>query len=130
MYNSISDVVYIDDVEIKVDWNGDSEIFSREDLQSAVDAIMNVVDNEWNVEVEMKELFYAGDETSTANLEYCQSLDPKITECAVFTSNFHLPEQDVEMAGAFEPNADINGYGWTLGKNAAGEWGVLSNGFG
>jgi hypothetical protein len=33
------------------------------------------------------------------------------------------------MAGAFEPNADINGWGWTLGRSTAGEWEVLSNGF-
>ena len=70
------------------------------------------------------------DEISNANLEYCQSLDPKTTKCAVFTSNFHIPEQDAVMAGAFEPNTDITGWSWTLGKNAAGEWEVLSNGFG
>ena len=130
MYNSVSDEWYIDDVEVKVDWNGNSEIFSHEDLQSAVDAIMNVVDNEWNVEVEMKELFYAWDEAATNNLEYCQTLDPEVTECAVFTTNFHIPEQDVQMAGAFEPNADISDYSWFLGRNTAGEWKVLGNGFG
>ena len=130
MYNNPSDEWFIDDVEQKTDWNGASEKFSDEDLQSAVDAIMNVVENEWEVKVDMQELFYAWDDASESNLEYCQSLNPEITECVVFTSNFHIPEQDVQMAGAFEPNTDINGYSWFLGKNAAGEWEVLTNGFG
>ena len=63
--------------------------------------------NEWEVAVENIKLAYAGDETSTNNFEYCKSLNADVTECAVFTSSFHIPEQDVQMAGAFEPNADI-----------------------
>ena len=77
-----------------------------------------------------KDSMYAGDDASTSELEYCQTLNPEIAECAVFTSSFHIPEQDVQMAGAFEPNTDINGYSWFLGKNTAGEWEVLTNGFG
>ena len=130
MYNNVSDEWFIDDVEQKTDWNGTSERFSDEDLQSAVDTIMNVVENEWEVKVEMQELFYSWDDVSESNLEYCQSLNPEITECVVFNSNFHIPEQDVQMAGAFEPNTDINGYSLLFGKNAAGEWEVLTNGFG
>ena len=129
MYNTVDDG-YIDDVEQKTDWNGTSEIYSDEDLQAAVDTIMNVVSNEWEVKVEMQELFYAGDEESANQLNYCKELNPEITECVVFTTNFHIPEQDVQMAGAFEPNTDITGWSWYLGKNAAGEWEILSNGFG
>jgi hypothetical protein len=103
---------------------------SAEDLAAAETAIRNVVENEWEVKVESLEVTYAGDEISNANLEYCQSLNAEATKCAVFTSSFHIPEQDVVMAWAFEPNADITGWGWTLGKNAAWEWEVLSNGFG
>jgi hypothetical protein len=57
-YNTIDDG-FIDDIEQKTDWNGSSEIYSDEDLQAAVDAIMNVVNNEWSVKVEMQELYYA-----------------------------------------------------------------------
>ena len=124
MYNSISDE------EIPEPTVAASEIYSEEDVLAAQDAIMNVINNEWEVKVEWVELAYAGDDVSTSNLEYCQSLNPEVTECAVFTSSFHIPEQDVQMAWAFEPNTDIEGWSWTLGKNAAGEWEVLSNGFG
>jgi len=133
IYNTIDDG-FIDDVEQKTDWNGTSEVYSQEDLQSAVDAIMDVVENEWQVKVEMQELFYAGDEESTANLNYCKELAnakwEDVDECAVFTSNFYIPAQDAQMAGAFEPDSTLTGYGWTLGRATAGEWEVLSNGFG
>ena len=129
-YNRISDDGFIDDIEQKTDWNGSSEIYSKEDLQAAVDTIINTIENEWQVEVEVNEVFYEGDETATANLPYCQSFNPEITECAVFSTNFHIPEQDVEMAWAFEPNTDINWWSWILGKNTAGEWEILTNGFG
>ena len=103
---------------------------SAEDLAAAEAAIRNEVENRWEVKVESFELAYAGDEISNANLEYCQSFNAEVTDCAVFTSSFHIPEQDAVMAGAFEPNVDITGWSWYLGKNAAGEWEVLSNGFG
>ena len=116
--------------DVNAEPTANSQIYTDEELTAAKDAIMNVINNEWEVKVESVELAYAGDEVSANNLEYCQSLNPEIAECAVFTSSFHIPEQDAVMAGAFEPNADINGWSWTLGKNAAGEWEVLSNGFG
>jgi hypothetical protein len=34
------------------------------------------------------------------------------------------------MAWAFEPNTDINWYSWYLGRATAGEWEILTNGFG
>jgi hypothetical protein len=103
---------------------------SAEDLAAAEAVIRNEVENRWDVKIESLEVAYAGDEISSANLEYCQSFNAEATECAVFTSSFHIPEQDTVMAGAFEPNTDITGWSWYLGKNAAGEWEILSNGFG
>ncbi len=106
-----------------------SEIYSEDDLAAAEAAIMNEA-NGWNVKIEMKELSYLWDEKSNSELDYCKSFNPEITECAVFSSNFYIPSQDAEMAGAFEPDTDIIGWNWYLGKNAAGEWEVLTNGFG
>ena len=106
-----------------------SEVYSEEDLTAAEAAIMNEV-NGWNVKVEMKEISYLWDERANSELDYCKSLNPGITECVIFTSNFYIPAQDAEMAGAFEPDSNINGWIWYIGKNAAGEWEVLTNGFG
>lgn len=121
MYNTVSD---------EENSESTSEIYSEDDLTAAEATIMNTVNNEWQVKVEWFELTYAGDDASASELEYCQTLNPEIAECAVFTSSFHIPEQDAQMAGAFEPNTDINGYSWFLGRATAGEWEVLTNGFG
>ena len=111
-----------------------SERYSDEDLAAAEAVIMNVINNQWNVKVESFEVRYAWDEISIANLDYCKELAnakwENIDECIVFTSSFHIPEQDTPMAGSFEPNANIAWYGWYLGRATAGEWEILTNGFG
>jgi len=111
-----------------------SELYSDEDLAAAEAVIMNIINNQWNVKVESVELAYAGDEVSASNLGYCKELAnakwKDVDECIVFTSSFYIPEQDAPMAGAFEPNANIAWYGWYLGRATAGEWEVLTNGFG
>ena len=122
MYNVIPDEV-IPEMAI-------SELYSDDDLAAAKAAIMDVVDNEWEVNVEMQDVSYLWDEASLSELDYCLGLNPEVIDCAVFISSFYIPEQDVQMAGAFEPDTNIDGWSWTLGRNAAGEWEVLSNGFG
>jgi hypothetical protein len=54
MYNTIDNEGFIDDVEQKTDWNGTSEVYSHEDLQAAVDKIVNY----FNVTVEFQQIFY------------------------------------------------------------------------
>ena len=128
MYNTVDDG-YIDDVEQKTDWNGTSEIYSDEDLQAAVDTIMNTVENEWEVKVEMQEIFYQWDEESANQLSYCQELNSEVNECVFFKTNFFIPEQDAVMAGSFEPNTTLTDYGWYLGRSNGWEWTVLSSGY-
>ena len=85
------------------------------------------------VKVENVKIEYLWDEKATSELEYCKTFEEKaeitIDECAVFSSDFHIPEQDAEMAWAFEPNKDITGYQWYLGRTKWGEWKVLTFGF-
>ena len=104
-------------------------LYSEEDLNAAKAVITETV-NGWEVKVESFTAEYAVDETANNNLEYCKSLNSEVTECAVFTSSFHIPEQaeGVQMAWAFEPNTDMNGWTWYLGRTAGGTWTVLTNG--
>ncbi len=120
----------IDDIIPNSEMDTLSNLYSEDDLAKAKAAIMDVINNEWEVTVDVQDVSYLWDETAISELDYCQWLNPEVTDCAVFVSSFHIPEQDVVMAGAFEPNTDIDGWSWTLGKNAAGEWEVLSNWFG
>ena len=123
-YNTIDDG-FIDDVEQKTDWNGSSDVYSQEDLQAAVDKIVNYFD----VTVEFQQIFYQWDEESANQLSYCQELNPEVDECVFFKTNFYIPEQDAEMAGAFEPNTTLADYEWYLGRSNGWEWNVLTAGY-
>ena len=125
MYNTISDDEIIDNSEEKAAWNWTSEIYSDEDLQAAVDKIVNYFD----VKVEMQEITYQWDEESANQLSYCKELNPEIDECAFFKTNFYIPQQDAVMAWAFEPDTTLTGYEWYLGRTAGGEWNVLTAGY-
>lgn len=125
MYNAVSEEEFIDDVEQKADWNWTSEIYSDEDLQAAVDKIVSYFD----INVEMQEIFYQGDEESANKLDYCKELNPEVDECVFFKTNFFIPEQDAVMAWAFEPNTTLTDYEWYLGRTAGGEWNVLTAGY-
>ena len=123
--NEVTDEEFIDDVEQKTDWNGTSEVYSQEDLQAAVDKIVNYFD----VTVEFQQIFYQWDEESANQLSYCQELNPEVDECVFFKTNFYIPEQDAEMAGAFEPNTTLTDYQWYLGRSNGWEWNVLTAGY-
>ena len=114
----------------KVDfWKGSSDVYSQDELQSAVDAIMYTVNNDWKVTVKMQEIEYQGDEASTSNLDYCKELSGDVAQCVFFKTNFFIPEQDVEMAWAFEPNKTMKDYEWYLGRTESGDWKVLTSGY-
>ena len=124
-WEAVSEDGFIDDVEVKLDWNGSSEVYSDEDLQAAVDKIADYLD----VEVEFQQISYQWDEESANQVSYCKELNPKVDECVFFKTNFFIPEQNAIMAGAFEPNKTITDYEWLLGRTAGGEWNVLTAGF-
>ena len=107
---------------------GASEIYSEEDLKSAVNAIMNVFNNEWDIKCDMKKLNYLWDELSMANLNYCKIFYSDIKECAVFSSNFHIPNTDQQLAWSFEPDTDIEWWTWYLWRATGEDWIVLTNG--
>jgi len=127
MYNTISDEAT--STEYEIDY-GTSDIYSDEDLESAVSSIMDTFNNEWEIKCEMKKITYLWDKKANDELDYCKDLDPEIEECVVFTSNFHIPDTDIQMAGAFEPNSDMSDWTWYLGRANGWEWKVLTNGLG
>ena len=53
----------VEETNYEVDY-GTSELYSKEDMDSAIAAIMNEFNNEWQVKCEMHKIYYAGDEIS------------------------------------------------------------------
>lgn len=114
---------------------GTSSLYTEEEIAAGTETILNYINTEWEVPVEIKDITYLGDEKSSSELDYCIELTTDkewvepVDQCAVFTSNFHIPETDVEMAGAFEPNTDISDWSWYLGRTNKGDWRVLTFGY-
>lgn len=103
--------------------------YTQEDLDAAEATIRNYFENEMTVKVENIEIAYQWDEESANQLSYCQELNPEVDECVFFKTNFFIPEQDAEMAWAFEPNKTITDYEWYLGRTNWWEWKVLTMGY-
>jgi len=104
-------------------------LYTEEDLKAAEKVIMEEGFGKLNVKVENVNLKYMGDEKANLELKYCQELDSTVEECIVFESDFYIPEQDAQMAWAFEPNTTLTGYQWYLGRTKGGEWKVLTFGY-
>ena len=108
-------------------------LYTEEDLKVAEKVINDEGFGKMTVKVENVKLTYMGDEKSTSELEYCKTFEEKewltIDECAVYESEFFIPEQDAQMAWAFEPNKTLTGYQWYLGRTKGWEWKILTMGY-
>ena len=103
---------------------GESEIFSQEDLQSAVDAILAEFST-WEG-TEMHLITYAGDEQSLSELEYVQKhYEEGYDEVAVFLSAFRSPK---EQYGAWEADEEYT-YSWCAARKDKGEWNLINWGW-
>ena len=108
-------------------------LYTEEDLKAAEKVINDEGFGKMTVKVENVKLTYMGDEKSTSELEYCKTFEEKewltIDECVVYESEFFIPEQDAQMAWAFEPNKTLTGYQWYLGRTKGWEWKILTMGY-
>lgn len=130
IYNTIDENI-VEDVEAntyEIDY-GTSDIYTQEDMEAAVAAIMNAFENEWEVKCEMHKLAYAGDERSQQELPNLQlRSDAPYTQALVMLSDFHTPANP-EEAMAFEPDYEYTDYNWILGRTEGGKWTVLDWGY-
>ena len=104
-------------------------LYTQEDLKAAEKTITEEGFGKMTVKVENVKLTYMGDEKATSELKYCQELDATVEECAVYESEFYIPEQDAQMAWAFEPNKTLTGYQWYLWRAKGWEWKILTMGY-
>jgi putative hemolysin len=108
-------------------------LYTQEDLEAAEKTITEEGFWKMTVKVENVKLTYMWDEKAKSELEYCKEFEERewltIDECIVFESEFYIPEQDAEMAWAFEPNKTLTGYQWYLGRTKGWEWKILTMGY-
>ncbi len=106
---------------------GTSELYSKHEMNAAVDAIMRSFRN-WDDDCRMIEVEYAGDEVSLENLDYCNSLSQGETydACIVFVTAFRTSSR----TAALNPNDYYTGYKWFLARSGWGAWKVVACGYG
>jgi len=105
---------------------GKSEIYSQQDMDSAIDVIEKQFSS-WEG-CELHSISYASDEISKDNVDYCNELraDAGYDECIVFESAFHSPKNG---GGAWTPDEEYTGWNWYLARNDNGAWTLLTNGY-
>ena len=106
---------------------GESEIYSEEDKEDAVDVIIEKF-NQFEGCV-LYEVSYTSDSYCLKNLDYVNDLAPEgvvFSECIVFDTEFRSP---IFGGGAWNPNR-IYEWSWYLGRTEGGNWQLLTWGVG
>lgn len=101
---------------------GESERFSLEDRKTAVHLILNEIEG-WQGVRTLHNVRYGGDEASLAEQGYggCD-------EVMIFYSDFKTVSNS-SKAGGFNLDMEYTDWNWILGKDASGQWKLLTWGY-
>ena len=109
----------------------ESDLFTEEDLDSAIDTILEEF-NTWNG-CELQSIDYAGDEFSSSEaLDQINKDHPgnDYTDCIQFRMDFHSPYEEDDLEGtAWTPDTDYLQYQWTLARKEGEEWEIVNHGY-
>ena len=109
---------------------GHSDLFSKEDMDSAVEIILDEF-RSWGCE--LTEIRYAGDANcSEENLKVFNAIDEdkQYTECIEFHMDFHTPVDEKDLGGTkWELDTEYTDYQWWLARFEDEEWELMSWGY-
>lgn len=107
---------------------GPSELYTKSEINDAVRVLMRDFNHWDDGGCRMIEVKYAGDAVSKENLAYCNSFadGDHYDSCIVFITAFRTPAK----TAALNPNEFYTGYTWTLARSGAGQWKVVTCGYG
>ena len=110
---------------VKINY-GQSDIYTREDMDAAIDRIKNEF-RTWEG-CKLYTIDYAGDERSMGELDYVNDLDENadFVECIVFESSFHTP---IDGGSGFNSDETYTGWSWYLARSSGDEWVLLTWGY-
>lgn len=116
--------------KVKIDY-GTSSIYSKEDMDSAIDLIKNEF-SEWEG-CELHSISYSSDEECNEeniawmnDLANWQTPDSAFTQCIMFYSDFHSPKHG---GGAWNANREYTDWQWWLARMDNGRWYLLTWGY-
>lgn len=116
------------DGEVEIDY-GTSDIYSKEDMDSAIQVIMDEF-NSWGG-YEMHSIRYVSDDcNSEENIEWLNSHGDgnDYTECIEFVTDYRTPLDDKE-AITVENNCIYKDYEWWLARTSGGNWILVDSGY-
>ena len=102
----------------------DSEMYSQEDIASAIDVIKKEIKSNWKG-CTLKEIYYAGDDSSIAYQDWAERNDTD--EVIVLLSSFDVDSSGGD--GSLNPNSTYNGWNWILVRENGGKWQHVDHGY-
>lgn len=103
----------------------ESEIYSNEEINSAIDVILEEFKGNYNG-CSLLEIKYIGDEKNNDYIDWATRHNK--SEVIVFISNFKVGPNAGD--GVLNPNSEYEGYSWILVRNENENWIHVDGGYG
>ena len=107
---------------------GQSDIYSRSDMDAAIELIKNEFST-WEG-CELHSISYTSDECNNEkNIEWMNDLgdeNSEFTQCIEFISDFHSPKTG---GGAWNADSEYTNWQWWLARMDDGEWNLMTWGY-
>ena len=101
-----------------------SEIYTKEDITSAIDTIKREFKNNWNG-CTLTEIYYAGDEYSEGYQDWADRNNAD--DVIVLLSSFKVDSSGGD--GSLNPNSTYNNWEWILVRTSGEKWKHVDHGY-
>lgn len=105
--------------------NVDSEIYSEDDINSAIDTIKKEFKRDWKG-CTLTEIYYAGDDSSIDHQDWADRYNAD--EAIVLLSSFDVASSGGD--GSLNPNSTYDDWNWILVRTSGGQWQHVDHGYG
>ena len=102
----------------------ESEIYSTEEINNAIDVILEEFEENYNG-CSLLEIEYIGDENNDVYRDW--AIRNNKSEVIVFISNFKVDSNGGN--GVLNPNNEYDGYNWILARNENENWKYVDGGY-
>lgn len=102
----------------------DSEIYSQEDISSAIEVIEKEFKSGWKG-CTLTKIYYAGDEISKDHKDWADRND--VDEVIVLLSSFEVDSSGGD--GSLNPNSTYDDWKWILVRENGGQWKHVDHGY-
>ena len=102
----------------------DSEMYSQDDINSAIDTIKKEFKNDWKG-CTLTEIYYAGDDCSKDHQDWTDRNNAD--EVIVLLSSFDVDSSGAD--GSLNPNSTYDNWNWILVRTNGGQWQHVDHGY-